>query len=212
MQVDLLNTVSFKQVAASTKYGVCMRAVMIDLETMSSHMDAAIVAIGAVAFDPRGSSLLDMLSVSIEGQPDTCFYTNVQLQSCLNAGLKVSGDTIMWWLQQSQEARDAISSTPSVAIWSALYKLLVWIEHVKPEQVWAHANFDLSILDTAYKACGWSKVPWKYYNARDVRTIYDLAYSGEKVPNIPETNKHHALYDAARQAIGVQICYRKLGV
>ena len=52
--------------------------------------------------------------------------------------------------------------------------------------------------------------PFSYRAARDVRTIYDLAYGGAEVPGLPDYLKHDALADAYRQAVGVQICQREL--
>jgi len=37
--------------------------------------------------------------------------------------------------------------------------------------------------------------------------LFDLGYD----PEMPQANKHHALEDAVRQAIGVQNMFRKLG-
>ena len=48
-------------------------------------------------------------------------------------------------------------------------------------------------------------VPWDYYNVRDTRTLFELAE-----PDMPAFSGHHALYDAVKQAIGVQNSLRKL--
>jgi hypothetical protein len=49
--------------------------------------------------------------------------------------------------------------------------------------------------------------PWEFWRLRDTRTLFDLAD--------PEMEKsaeqHNALFDAIRQAKGVQTVYRKLG-
>ena len=45
-------------------------------------------------------------------------------------------------------------------------------------------------------------IPWKFWMERDLRTIMDIG----KINNnsLPQYNKHHALYDAYRQVIGLQ--------
>ncbi len=70
--------------------------IMLDLETMGNGPDAAIIAVGACKFDTI--AVLDT------------YYCVVDLTSSLNAGLKVDGDTILWWLKQSDDARKAIHS------------------------------------------------------------------------------------------------------
>lgn len=178
---------------------------MVDLETMSSDMDAAIVAIGAVLFDTDGPELV---AEEIDAGALNCFYANVDLASSMRVGLKPSASTIMWWLKQAQGARDALVVPQPIDITIALAALAGFIKAHDIKYVWAHANFDLSILATAYNLCG-IKLPWKYYDARDVRTIYATAFNNEKVPGVPTELKHNALWDAYRQAVGVQICYKQ---
>src|SRR5258706_9274955 len=93
---------------------------MVDLETMSSDMDAAIVAIGAVLFDIEGPMLV---AEDIDAGAVNCFYTNVDLASSMRLGLKPNASTIMWWLKQSQAARDALILPAPVDITTALAAL-----------------------------------------------------------------------------------------
>ena len=73
------------------------------------------------------------------------------------------------------------------------------------ERVWAHGSiFDVVIIENVCRSID-QAVPWDFWNIRDTRTIFELAE-----PDMPDLNGHHALYDAMRQAIGVQNCYRKL--
>ena len=73
-------------------------------------------------------------------------------------------------------------------------------------KVWGHGSaFDMVILEHACRQIQ-QAVPWDYYNVRDTRTLYDLTDA-----ELPNFSGHHALYDAMKQAIGVQNCYRKLG-
>jgi hypothetical protein len=73
--------------------------VMIDLETLATSSDAAILTIGAVKFDPFGreKQQADMDS----------FYVRVDLDSCHEIGLVTNDDTIAWWASQSKEAQAA---------------------------------------------------------------------------------------------------------
>lgn len=175
-----------------------MAHAMIDLETMSSDMDAVICSIGAVKFDPYAPNLIEWKQMDLEALEPTHFYINVDIDSCLEHGLKTSGSTIYWWLNQDKAAQAALQSPKPVKLELALGELIDWIRLNDVQHVWAHANFDLSILHTAYAKCH-MKLPWKYINARDVRTILH-----DKHVTMPENYKHNALQDAMRQAIGVQ--------
>lgn len=62
-----------------------MLNVMLDLETMDTKPTAAITEIGAVRFD--NEKILSR------------FRIKVDLQSCIDLGLTVSGSTIMWCLK-----------------------------------------------------------------------------------------------------------------
>ena len=73
--------------------------IMIDLETLATSTDAAILTIGAVKFDPFGSELKEPAMES--------FYVKVDLDSCDRIGLVTNDDTIAWWASQSKEAQEA---------------------------------------------------------------------------------------------------------
>lgn len=89
--------------------------VMLDLETMGQGPDAAIVAIGAVSFDLEAGKL------------GSEFYTVVDLTSSVEAGGKMDPSTVLWWLQQSEQARSELKragrcawpSRPSPTGWRA---------------------------------------------------------------------------------------------
>lgn len=81
-----------------------MNHLMIDLETMGNKPAAPIVAIGAVFFEPES------------GEMGAELYVAVDLSSAMDQGAKPDGDTILWWLKQSAEARAAICTddTPTL--------------------------------------------------------------------------------------------------
>ena len=153
--------------------------IMVDLETMATHPNAAIVAIGAVRFT--------------EEIKDT-FYRVVDLQSCIQAGMDVDGDTVNWWLIQGEEARKAITE-PGIELTQALTQFTSWLG--KDAVVWGNgASFDNAILTNAYYKTGIA-LPWEYYNNRCYRTVKSFH------PHIKLTRigtLHNALDDAKSQA------------
>lgn len=116
-----------------------MNNLMIDLESMGKKPNAPIVSIGAVFFDPQSGEL---------GQE---FYTAVNLESAMEQGAVPDGDTILWWLRQSSEARSAICVDDAMPISSALSELSHFInrhsDNPKYLKVWGNgATFDNVIL------------------------------------------------------------------
>ena len=116
-----------------------MNNLMIDLETMGKNKDAPIVSIGAVFFTPETGDI---------GQE---FYTVVSLESAMEQGATPDGDTILWWLKQSPEARAAICIDDTLSISDALSELSHFInqhaDNTKYLKVWGNgATFDNVIL------------------------------------------------------------------
>lgn len=171
--------------------------VMIDLETLATSPDAAILTIGAVKFDPFGDDVND---------PD-CekFYVRVDLDSCDRIGLVTNDDTIAWWSQQSQEAQDeAFSPDNRIDIVDAMNQLYKFCWGAK--RVWSHgASFDVVICEHIFKKIN-KAVPWNFWQVRCTRTLFDIGID----PKRPPVLKHHALEDAWNQAVGVQNTYKRL--
>lgn len=165
--------------------------VMIDLETLDTLPTASILTIGAVKFDPFGDDVNDPQSEK--------FYVKVDLDSCDELGLTVSQGTIDWWGQQSQEAQnEAFNPDGRIHIKEAINQLYKFCWGAK--RVWSHgAAFDTIILENIFNKLE-KAYPWKFWEVRDTRTLYDLGID----PNRPPILKHHALEDAWNQAVGVQ--------
>ena len=178
-----------------------MTDVMIDLETLNTSPDAVVLTLGAVKFKRSGpaQTLKDM----------DHFYTRIELQSCLDAGLSISQETKAWWDQQSAEARhEALIHKDRIPLKEALLKFRDWFGDSR--YIWSHgATFDCVILEQAYKACN-LPTPWKFWSARDTRTLFDLA--GVKIKDFPISVAHHALHDAFRQVLATKASIEKLGL
>lgn len=186
-----------------------MKNVMLDLETMGSGSKAAIVSIGAVLFDP------------MTGETGAEFYQVVSLNSSAHYG-ELDPGTVIWWMQQSEEARAVFLDENKTSLKAALESFSSWIEQNcdqnekgKPEAiVWGNgATFDNVIMGNAYKATR-LRQPWAFFNDRDVRTIVDL---GKQLRGIDpkktlelEGTAHNALDDAKFQVRYVSEIYKAL--
>jgi len=169
-----------------------MTRAMLDIETLATTPDAAIVSIGAVTFsvgpDPIGEEL----------------HISVSKTSCREHGRRVDADTLEWWRGQPQEARHILQGGRTLG--AALAELAGFCDGV--EEVWANSPaFDCVILESAYRAVGCS-APWEYYQRNDVRTLR------KRSPAWPDDREHEgvqhdALDDARHQARCVADCLRR---
>lgn len=166
-----------------------MKRAMIDIETLSTEPDAAVIAIGTVIFTE--TTIIDTQEILIN--------------PVLATGHR-SKPTMEWWENQNSETREKMMSGTS-APWVAYSQ---WLEFLLPhpvKEIWANApSFDLSILRSSFKACGLD-FPLHYSKERDFRTLTALArglgidYSGLYEKRVP----HSALSDAVTQAKVVQM-------
>lgn len=156
--------------------------IMLDLETMGNGSNAAIIAIGAVKFN-------------LDGIFDT-FYDMISLESSMKEGLIVDPGTIIWWMQQSEDARSIFNSDMITDLRPALVNFSKWV--IDPDtEIWGNGvDFDNVVLANAYRTCG-IQIPWNFrYNRcyRTMKNIYDLYEIDES------GTAHCAIEDAKRQA------------
>lgn len=136
--------------------------VMIDLETLGTVPDGVIVQIAAVKFN----------IVTRKVYYDH-FLHNIEAQSCIDAGMSLNVDTILWWMGQSQEARSIFANSDRIKIGQALSLFNHWYDS-DTQRIWCHTTFDYPILNNAFLATG-IQPKYSHYIFRDLRTIVDLA-------------------------------------
>lgn len=177
-----------------------LKHVMVDLETFATSADAAIVAIGAVLFDPDQGRVSE--------NPNEWFYQVIDLAKSRLPG-KIDPATVMWWLGQDDDARAALTKEKGMRLGHALDDFAFWLCNrgctptTKSDfQIWANdPDFDLCILQSAYERYG-RPIPWSFRNARSMRTMCRLASEFHLVPDDKTRGgtKHNALDDAIHQA------------
>jgi len=167
-----------------------MVEIMLDLETMGKGPRAAITQIGAVAFDAERQIILDR------------FQCNVNLESSVRCGGEMDTSTVLWWLNQSDEAREVYKAA-TCHIRNALQDFREFITAYEPAEceglpVWGNgASFDNVILRGAYERIE-MQTPWKFWQDRCYRTVKAM---NKGVP-FERVGVHHlAVDDAESQAL-----------
>lgn len=172
--------------------------VMIDLETLGTRPDAAIIQIGAVFFEPlSGGKVMNGKGF------------NRHVLVCDNGGTIDHGTLCFWLAEKSSGAMAEAMSTKADFLGRVLQEFTDWPAKQLDRDwegigsVWASpSDFDLPILKSAFARAGMS-VPWDRRTTRDAHTLFALA--GGK-PEIDQTGftEHDAFDDAVVQAMQVQ--------
>lgn len=171
--------------------------VMIDLETLSTHNNAAIIEIGAVEFNKYTGEVGEKFNVIINPK-DWCKNDR-----------HVDGETIQWWFKQTNKARKRFTSKQNnvkyLDLKSALNALKYFImdcdsvDKDKNVVVWGNgATMDVTILESAYEYFDMD-IPWEYRSVNDVRTIVALNPTIKKNCNFDEGIRHSAVADCLHE-------------
>jgi hypothetical protein len=175
-----------------------MDHIMLDLETMGKRFDAPIVSVGACYFDPD------------TGEIGKRFFGAVDMADAFQYG-RANGDTVRWWLGQSDDARQALIKGRH-PLRLVLEKFEEFYREGGQPCVWGNgAAFDIPITEYAYIRCLEKQAPWDFWKVRDCRTIKDLASPLMKEPVDPfKGTAHNALDDALHQAAWVSKMWQAL--
>lgn len=178
-----------------------MNHLMIDIETLGNKPGAVILSIGAVEFDLK------------TGKIGAIFHQNIDIDSCIELGLKMDKSTVLWWLNQSKEAQETITQHTGNAVRNVLRSFIHFCNDYNFQnlKVWGNsARFDLGILQGAFDACN-LPMPWQYYNECDVRTL--VMFAPEiKEAMIFEGIKHYPIDDCKHQIKYCSEIYDKLNL
>ena len=161
--------------------------VMIDIEALGQGVTGHILSIGAVKFDKTSLGCRTFYVVLAHGQP----------------GRTIDGRTTQWWMNQSQESRDAIwgKGIERVPLPSALGQLRAFCAGC--QGIWANpAAYDLSMLTHAAHQSGVGAL-WKRQHERCARTMKTMHPAKSSFPKRKGVH-HNALDDAIYQAQWMQ--------
>jgi len=165
-----------------------MKQLSIDIETLGTTLNSAIVQIGACEFDMLTGKIVKTFSVNV--------------QSDLDAEIICTKGTIMFWLQQvkgNPKAANEVFFKHAVDLPTALSELTKFIDGEEYE-VWANGTkFDLGMLEYQYKLLD-LPVPWKHNADRCMRTLRMLCGHIDVDMGTYKEMCHTGLSDAIWQA------------
>lgn len=171
--------------------------VMIDIETLGTASDAAVLSIGMLEFDPYSG---------VMGAEQ---YHVLEVDSQLQAGASVTMGTIQWWITEAAAVfphldQSVVLRTPGVAtsMVSSFCK--------ERSRIWAHGpHFDVAILNNLHRRMGGSNdCISHHWKVRDTRTLFEQA--GVQPARV-KGQHHNALQDCRAQAGAVIRAYGVLG-
>lgn len=172
---------------------------MIDLETLDTRPQCAVLSLGAVKFDPTNSS-----------EPHSELYFKICVDDQHRLGRTTSDDTLEWWSKQDPKAlEEAFDQTGSISVDDALRQLSKWIVGV--DTIWGQGyGFDITILEDMYRSNN-TPIPWQFWQVKDSRTLFGCCKTDPRKV-LGQNNLHNALADSYFQARGVQLAYKELGL
>lgn len=181
--------------------------VSFDLETLGLKSDAMILAIGAVKFNRHTGELGEQ------------FYRVIDITAPCGGGT-ISASTVVWWMNQSAEAREAVfSNNPAVAaarvdLRQALVEFseFVGFNDELPDgkypdtTMWQRGDKDGQWLEAAYEGMQ-LKLPYGFWQLDNQRTL-----TGLFKPFLPVRYgvAHNALDDAMYQAQCLATVFKRL--
>jgi hypothetical protein len=156
-----------------------MKNLMLDLETLSSSNNGAIIQIGACYFDWDGNIGKKLLINTI---PDKRFDFNIE--------------TINWWFTNKDSVIKSLT-IERIALHKALIEFSKFSKEA--EHVWSHSTFDFVLLMNAYQKLN-IKEPFGFRASRDIRTlVYLSGVSHNNTKTVRDDEQHNALHDCIYQ-------------
>ena len=170
---------------------------MLDLESLGTRPDCAILTLGAVKFDPYTPN----------GFGETLYF-RIDVDEQLELGREIQQDTLDWWAKQADDVREeALGEHDRISLESMYHQLNKFLVGVG--NIWCQGPaFDIVILENIYRQKGWP-TPWQFWQIRDSRTLFGVHGDPREKG---KAGLHNALEDSISQAQGVQEIYHRLKI
>lgn len=192
--------------------------IMLDIETLATRSDAAILSIGGVVFSLGKNAKL------AGTEPESSFLVSVDRDFYLKNEFPeyyVDPNTVEWWRTQGDAAQEALSLNQVATPGDALDKMERWFGlvgfqrtfHMDGDRVWANpCQFDLVILRNAasIERTSDNDVPWHFRQETCMRTVFWMNNDMPRRERDEDLVAHRADHDAIAQARALQDFYKVL--
>jgi hypothetical protein len=160
----------------------------IDIETLSLENNSVVLSIGIHSF-------------SLNSAFTDSYYCSLNIDEQLKKNRHISGSTLSWWMEQSDQAKEVFSNNGNVPIKTKLNEIVKFVDYYQSKYTWTNGpEFDSTILKSLFTDFD-VKYPFSYKYSFDFRTIKHV---GENIFHIKyEPDKeiaHNALNDSIMQA------------
>ena len=171
--------------------------IMLDLETLGTRPDAAIIQIGAVLFEPKSGGKID----NANGFNQHVIYQD-------GSGSVDHGTLGFWCTEKNVKRMGENMQKKAEFLPKVLSDFTAWPVNVLGSwdavgRIWAKPSvFDVTILRSAFIRTG-TEAPWNLRSPRDCYTVFDLVGGA---PEVDWTGlvAHDAFDDAVGQAMQKQ--------
>lgn len=154
-----------------------MKDITLDLETCALCPTAAVMSIGAVAWD-RNQVDTPFYEEGNMNNADYLYLRHIDLRSQFVNGFTFDQDTANWWSSRSKEAKAAVTapdSQPCDSIENVVVDFFQWIKEIADGDeicLWSQgSDFDIAILRHICQTFQ-IDLPVSYKNFRDHRTFF----------------------------------------
>lgn len=173
-----------------------MKNVMMDIETLGVTPGSVVTQVALMRFNPFVLGEMDK---------QNAFCMNIEVGVQIGLGLDINPSTVDFW--RKQEARIFLGTLTNARSPSDVISAIRFFFLEKDSKyLWSRGpHFDVPILDFLAAKVD-IKLPWGFWNVRDVRTSCSMAGIVAKKAQ----DAHNALADCEAQIISVQESYAKL--
>lgn len=155
-----------------------MSSIMIDIETLGRRNDAAIREVGLVAFEYDGT-IISKRQFTVSPEVWNTYSRTF------------SGETIIW-LKMGGSIDTEFNCRSYQELITNINRFMR-AHLTENDHIWSKGHMDLEVLKDLYETLD-EKIPWAFWQPRDMRTIIDLYKDNQNMPT-----RHSAMYDATQQ-------------
>lgn len=184
--------------------------IMLDAETLGPFCDSVILSVAIVPFNlMEVATLNELVSRGL--------YLKFNVQEQIDSGRNVCKETLKWWKNQSESAKEILKPSPSdILLEQGLDRIDEYLTNLNfnKKTGFFHSRgiqFDFPLIQNAYRQYGRvESMPFSSWNLQDtktfIRTLTCDKYARYELEDPSALNgfvAHNALFDAAAEVMKV---------